>query len=92
MECQSDRCDQLHGLSWVSVAVRHLLDALDMASPPCGIANLVMITSRTPVDHFAEDVGVPCMLGGLSDDPDKQGSESGVPPRLGPPRHVRRGV
>jgi hypothetical protein len=56
------------------VACRRLLDAFDVAAPPSCVADLVMVASRTAVDHFAEDVGVPCMLGCLGHNADKQRS------------------
>ena len=61
-------------------------------APPRRVADVVMVATRTPVDHLADDVGVAGVLGGLRHDADQQRSEGGVPPLLRPPRHLRGSV
>ena len=65
-----------------------LLHAGEVAGPPVGVADVVVVLSGPAVDQLADDVGMPGVLGGLGEHLDQQGAGGGVAAMLWPPWHV----
>jgi len=68
------------------------LDLRQVALPPLGIADRVVVAPALPVDRLPDDLGVTRVLRGLGQHPGQQVTERRVLPLRRPPVHERRRV